>query len=221
MREFDWSVVGRSGDLLMAGTRLTVGLFVGALVLATVMGLLLALMRLSPVGPFRWLAAVYVWIMRGIPVFVTLLFAFFVARDLPGLGWLTPIWAGVLGLGIDGAAYKAEIIRAGIIAVDPGQYEASEALGMPKAHYMRKIILPQSIRVIVPTYMSNSILLLKATSVAVGIGLVELTGITRQLSNSTNRLVELFTAAAVIYLVLTTVLVLLQEFLERRFALKT
>ena len=221
MRDYDWSVIGRSGDLLMEATRLTLGLFAASLVLATVLGLILALMRLSPIGPLRWLSAAYVWILRGIPVFVTLLFAFFVARDLPGLGWLTPIWAGVLGLGVDGAAYKAEIIRAGIIAVDPGQYEASEALGMTKTHYMRKIIIPQSIRVIVPTYMSNSILLLKATSVAVGIGLVELTGITRQLSNSTNRLIELFTAAAVIYLLLTTVLVLLQEFLERRFALKT
>jgi polar amino acid transport system permease protein len=221
MRDFDWSVVGRAGDLLMAGTRLTLGLFAGSLVLATVLGLILALMRLSPVAPFRWFAATYVWILRGIPVFVTLLFAFFVARDLPGLGWLTPIWAGVLGLGVDAAAYKAEIIRAGIMAVDPGQYEASEALGMTKAHYMRRIIIPQSIRVMVPTYMSNSILLLKATSVAVGIGLVELTGITRQLSNSTFRPIELFTAAAIIYLMLTTVLVLLQEFLERRFALKT
>jgi len=221
MRDFDWSVVGRSGDLLMAGTRLTLGLFVGSLLLATVLGLILALMRLSPVAPFRWFAATYVWILRGIPVFVTLLFAFFVARDLPGLGWLTPIWAGVLGLGVDAAAYKAEIIRAGIMAVDPGQYEASEALGITKAHYMRRIIIPQSIRVMVPTYMSNSILLLKATSVAVGIGLVELTGITRQLSNSTFRPIELFTAAAIIYLTLTTVLVLLQEFLERRFALKT
>ena len=221
MRDFDWSVVGRSGDLLMAGTRLTLGLFAGSLVLATVLGLILALMRLSPVAPFRWFAATYVWILRGIPVFVTLLFAFFVARDLPGLGWLTPIWAGVRGLGGDAAAYKAEIIRAGIMAVDPGQYEASEALGMTKAHYMRRIIIPQSIRVMVPTYMSNSILLLKATSVAVGIGLVELTGITRQLSNSTFRPIELFTAAAIIYLMLTTVLVLYQEFLERRFALKT
>jgi len=221
MREFDWSVIGRSGDLLMAGTRLTVGLFLAALVLATALGLILALMRLSPVRPLRWFAGTYIWIMRGIPVFVTLLFAFFVARDLPGFGWLTPIWAGVIGLGIDGAAYKAEIIRAGIMAVDHGQHEASEALGMTKAHYMRRIIIPQSIRVIVPTYMSNSILLLKATSVAVGIGLVELTGITRQLSNSTFRPIELFTAAAFIYLVLTTVLVLLQEFLERRFALKT
>ncbi len=221
MSEWDWAVVGRSWNLLMEGTRLTLGLFAAALVLATILGLILALMRLSPIAPLRWLSAGYVWAFRGIPVFVTLLFAFFVARDLPGLGWLTPVQAGMLGLGVDAAAYKAEIIRAGLLSVDPGQHEASEALGMTKAHYMRRIIIPQSIRVIVPTYMSNSILLLKATSVAVGIGLVELTGITRQLSNSTFRTVELFTAAAAIYLVLTTLLVVPQEYLERRFALKT
>lgn len=218
MRDYDWSVIGRSWDLLMSGTRLTIGLFVVSLLLATAVGLILALMRLSPIAPLRWLAVLYVWIFRGIPVFVTLLFAFFVVGRELGL---TPIQSGIIGLGFDAAAYKAEIIRAGIMAVDPGQYEASEALGMTKRHYMRRIIVPQSIRVIVPTYMSNSILLLKATSVAVGIGLVELTGITRQVYNSTFRPIELFTAAAFIYLVLTTVLVVLQELLERRFALKT
>ncbi len=214
----DWSVVFRSWDLLMEGTQITVGLFVVALLLATAVGLALAVMRLSPIAPLRWISATYVWIFRGTPVLVTLFFGFFVIGREFGL---TPFWSGVLGLGLDGAAYKAEIIRAGIMAVDPGQSEASEALGMTKAHYMRRIIIPQSIRVIVPTYMSNSILLLKATSVAVGIGIVELTGITRQLSNSTFQPIELFTAAAVIYLALTTALVVAQELLERRFALKT
>ncbi len=202
----------------MEGTKITIGLFAVAIILATGVGLALAIMRLSPIAPLRWLSATYVWVFRGTPVLVTLFFAFFVVGREFGL---TPFWSGVLGLGLDGAAYKAEIIRAGILAVDPGQHEASEALGMTKRHYMRRIIIPQSIRVIVPTYMSNSILLLKATSVAVGIGLVELTGITRQLSNSTFRPVELFTAAAFIYLVLTTLLVVPQEFLERRYALKT
>lgn len=214
----DWSVVFRSWDLLMEGTQITVGLFVVALLLATAVGLALAVMRLSPIAPLRWISATYVWIFRGTPVLVTLFFGFFVIGREFGL---TPFWSGVLGLGLDGAAYKAEIIRAGIMAVDPGQSEASEALGMTKAHYMRRIIIPQSIRVIVPTYMSNSILLLKATSVAVGIGIVELTGITRQLSNSTFQPIELFTAAAVIYLALATALVVAQELLERRFALKT
>jgi polar amino acid transport system permease protein len=213
----DWGIVPRSWDLLMEGARITVGLFAFAIVLATVVGMLLAIMRLSPIAPLRWISATYVWIFRGTPVLVTLFFAFFVVGRELGL---SPFWSGVLGLGFDGAAYKAEIIRAGILAVDPGQTEAAEALGMTKRHYMRRIIIPQSIRVIVPTYMSNSILLLKATSVAVGIGIVELTGITRQLSNSTFQPIELFTAAAVIYLALTTVLVVAQEILERRFTLK-
>jgi len=213
----DWSIVSRSWDLLMEGTKITVGLFAAAIVLATVVGLILAVMRLSHIAPLRWLSATYVWIFRGTPVLVTLFFAFFVVGRSLGL---SPFWSGVFGLGLDGAAYKAEIMRAGILAVDPGQQEAAEALGMTKAHYMRRIIIPQSIRVILPTYMSNSILLLKATSVAVGIGIVELTGITRQLSNSTFQPIELFTAAAVIYLALTTVLVIAQEVLERRFTLK-
>lgn len=201
----------------MEGTKITLGLFAAALVLATVIGLILAIMRLSPIKPLRWFSAGYVWVFRGTPVLVTLFFAFFVlGRELG----LSAFWSGVLGLGFDGAAYKAEIIRAGIMAVDQGQYEASEALGMTKFHYMRRIIIPQSIRVVVPTYMSNAILLLKATSVAVAIGLVELTGITRQLANSTFRPIELFAAASLIYLVLTTVLVVAQELLERRFVLK-
>lgn len=214
----EWSIVYRSWDLLMEGTLVTLRLFGWAILLATAVGLTLAVMRLSQIKPLRWFSATYVWLFRGTPVLVTLFFAFFVlGRELG----LTPFWSGVLGLGFDGAAYKAEIIRAGILAVDPGQFEASEALGMTKTHYMRRIIIPQSIRVMIPTYMSNSILLLKATSVAVGIGLVELTGITRQLANSTFRPIELLTAAAVIYLVLTTALVVAQEILERRFALKT
>ncbi|MFV1999737.1 MAG: amino acid ABC transporter permease [Acidimicrobiia bacterium] len=216
--ELDWGVVPRSWDLLFAGTRITLLLFALSLILATVLGLILALMRLSRFRTARWFSLGYVWIFRGIPVLVTLFFAFFVLGRRFGL---TPLQAGILGLGVDAAAYKAEIIRAGIMSVDPGQYEASEALGMTRGHYMRRIILPQGIRVIIPTYISNTILVLKATSVAVAIGIIELTGITRQLSNSTTRPIELFTAAAGIYLVLTTVLVVLQEVLERRFALKT
>lgn len=214
----DWGIVPRAWHLLMEGTRITLGLFGLSIVLATAVGFALAMMRLSPIGPLRWISATYVWIFRGTPVLVTLFFAFFVlGRELG----LSPFWSAVLGLGFDGASYKAEIIRAGILAVDPGQREASEALGMTKRHYMRRIIIPQSIPVIIPTYMSNSILLLKATSVAVGIGLVELTGITRQLANSTFQPIELLTAAALIYLALTTALVIGQEMLERRFVLKT
>jgi len=216
--EFDWGVVVRSWDLLLQGTWLTLVLFFVSLLVGTALGLMLALMRMSRFRAVRWLSLGYIWVFRGIPVLVILFFSFFVVGRRLGL---TPVQAGILGLGFSAAAYKAEIIRAGILSVDPGQAEASEALAMSKRHYMRRVIIPQSIRVIIPTYMSNSILVLKVTSVAVAIGIVELTGITRQLSNSTTRPIELFTAAAGIYVFLTTVLVVLQEVLERRFALKT
>ena len=216
--ELDWDVVRRSWNLLIDGTWVTLQLFGWSLLLATVLGLLLALMRLSRFRVLRWLSLGYVWLFRGIPVLVALFFAFFVLGRQVGL---SPLQSGVLGLGTSAAAYKAEIIRAGIMSVDPGQFEAAECLAMTRRHYMRRIIIPQGIRVMVPTYMSNTILVLKVSSVAVAIGIVELTGITRQLSNSTNRPIELFTAAAFIYLFLTTVLIILQEFLERQFALKT
>jgi His/Glu/Gln/Arg/opine family amino acid ABC transporter permease subunit len=216
--ELDWGVVVRSWDLLIDGTWLTLQLFVWSLLLGTVLGLFLALMRLSRFRVLRWLSVGYVWLFRGIPVLVALFFAFFVlGRDVG----LSPLHSGILGLGTSAAAYKAEIIRAGIMSVDPGQHEAAEGLAMTRRRYMRRIIIPQGIRVMVPTYMSNTILVLKVSSVAVAIGIVELTGITRQLSNSTNRPIELFTAAALIYLLLTTVLVILQEILERQFSLKT
>lgn len=216
--EWDWGIVVRTFDLLLLGTRLTLVLFFFSSLLGTVLGLVLALMRMSRFRLARWSSLFYIWVFRGIPVLVILFFAFFVVGRRMGL---TSVQAGSLGLGFSAAAYIAEIIRAGIMSVDPGQSEASEALAMTKRHYMRRVILPQSIRVIIPTYMSNSILVLKVTSVAVAIGIVELTGITRQLSNSTTRPIELFTAAAVLYVFLTTVLVVVQEVLERRFALKT
>ncbi len=216
--ELDWGVVVRAFDLLLKGTWLTLILFFFSMLLGSVLGLILALMRMSRYRVARWFSLGYIWFFRGIPVLVILFFAFFVVGRELGL---TPVQSGILGLGFSAAAYIAEIVRAGIISVDPGQFEASESLGMTKRHYMRKIIIPQSIRVIIPTYMSNSILVLKVTSVAVAIGIVELTGITRQLSNSTTRPIELFTAAAGIYVILTTVIIVAQEVLERRFALKT
>ncbi len=216
--ELDWGVVGRAFDLLLKGTWLTLILFFFSMLLGSVLGLILALMRMSRFRAARWFSLGYIWLFRGIPVLVILFFAFWVV----GLERaLSAVQSGILGLGFSAAAYIAEIIRAGIISVDPGQFEASESLGMTKRHYMRRIIIPQSIRVIIPTYMSNSILVLKVSSVAVAIGIVELTGITRQLANSTRQPIELLTAAAGIYVILTTLLIVAQELLERRFALKT
>ncbi len=198
-------------------TWVSIQVFAWSLVLASFIGLLFALMRLSNVRALRWIAGIYVWIFRGLPALVILFFAFFwVGRVLD----LTSFQAAILGLGVSSGAYKAEIIRAGILAVDNGQREASDALAMTRAQSMRRIILPQGIRVMIPNYVSNSTLLFKSTSLATVIGLNELTGKSRQLANSTFKPIEILTAAGVIYLVLTSVLVGAQVLLERRYAVK-
>lgn len=215
----DWGLIGDIFPLLMEATKLTLQLFAGGLVVATLLGLLIALMRQSRFFAFRWFAAIYIWFFRAMPTLVIIFLAFFVvARDW--LTFLSPLQAAILGLGAGAGAYKAEIVRSGILSVDPGQWEAAEALGMTSAHRMRRIILPQAVRVMVPPYLSNTVLVLQTTSLATAIGLVELTGLSRQLSNSTFKPIEVMLTAAVIYLALSSAIVLAQMYLERRLALK-
>ena len=216
----DWELIGDVFPLLWRATSISLQMFVGGLALATVLGLLLALMRQSRFLPLRWFAAVFIWFFRALPTLVIIFLAFFVvAREW--LTFLSPQQAGIIGLGFGAGAYKAEIIRSGILSVDVGQWEAAEALGMSKALYMRRIILPQAVRVMIPPYLSNTVLVLQTTSLATAIGIVELTGLSRQLSNSTFQPIEIMLTAAFIYLALSSVIVLLQMFLERRLALKT
>jgi polar amino acid transport system permease protein len=216
----DWGLIVDIFPLLMEATRLTLQLFAGGLIVATVLGLLIALMRQSRFFPLRWLAAIYIWFFRAMPTLVIIFLAFFVvARDW--LTFLSPLQAAILGLGVGAGAYKAEIIRSGILSVDPGQWEAAEALGMSPAHRMRRIILPQGFRIMIPPYLSNTVLVLQTTSLATAIGLVELTGLSRQLSNSTFQPIEVMLLTAMIYLVMSSAIVLAQIYLERRLALKT
>jgi len=213
----NFDIVWRSREIFWEATWISVQLFVLSLIVATVIGLALALMRMSRFRVLRWLSALYVWVFRGLPALVILFFAFFWLGNNLGM---SPFQSAILGLSVSSAAYKAEIIRAGLLAVDPGQYEASEALGFTRTHYMRRIVIPQGIRVMIPNYVSNSTLLFKSTSLAAVIGLTELTGRSRQLANSTFQPIEILTAAGVIYLVVTSLMTVSQGYFERRFELK-
>ncbi len=213
----NWDIVWRSRAIFWEALWTSIQLFVISLVLATIVGLIFAIMRMSRFRTLRWLSAAYVWVFRGLPALVILFFAFFWLGN--SLGW-SPFQSAILGLAASSGAYKAEIIRAGLLSVDPGQYEASEALGFTRAHYMRRIVIPQGIRVMIPNYVSNSTLLFKSTSLAAVIGLTELTGRSRQLANSTFQPIEILTAAGVIYLVVTSLMTLSQGWFERRFAVK-
>lgn len=217
--EFDTEAFVQYFPVILRSARLTILLFIVSLLAGTVLGMVLALMRLAKSRWLRWLAAGYVWLFRGIPPLIVLFFAFYA---LPQFGMtLSAVQAGMLGLTVVSGAYKAEIIRSGIMSVDAGQWEAAEALAMSRRHYMRRIVMPQAIRIMIPPYMSNTITLLKSTSLASVITITEITGMSNRLISSSFKAFEILAIAAIIYLALNTVLVLIQELLERRYALNT
>lgn len=215
----DWNVVLESFPLIWKGASKTVSLFAWSLVVGTLAGFAIALMKISPAKALSWSATIFSWLFRGIPLLILLFYAFFA---LPEVGWLlSPFWAAVLGLSLWTAAYQAEVIRSGLIAVDQGQTEASDALGMTRSHSMRKIILPQSIRIMIPPFTSNATTLLKQTSLATLVTVPEMTLLTQRIFSNNFKFIEPIFVLAVIYLGMTTVLFIGQQIVERAFRLKT
>ena len=206
--------------VILKGFWITIRLFLWSLLISTVGGFVLALMRISPIALLRWVSGGIGWLFRGIPLLLILFYAFFALPEISRTLMFDPFWAAVVGLSIWTAAYQSEAIRSGIIAVDRGQIEASEALGMTKRHYMRKIVLPQSIRIMVPPFIGNSINTMKQTALAAVITVPEMTLLARQIISEDFKVAEPLLTLALIYLVLTTVLLMAQQGLERVFRLK-
>lgn len=185
-----------------------------------VLGLFTALGRLSQmsVPVFRWIAGLYIWLFRGTPLLVQIIFVYFAVPQLTGdrviLGELT---SAIIALSLNEGAYMAEIIRAGITSVDVGQMEACQALGMPRWLAMRRVILPQAIRFIIPPTGNEFISMLKNTSLAYVIGAHEVLFETQQIYSANLRYFELLSVVAVWYLAMTTVATYLQSRLEQRF----
>jgi polar amino acid transport system permease protein len=194
----------------------------GAFVIGLVAGTVLALMRLSSVGPYRWLATAYIEFFRGLPAIIV-----FIAFSLLPLAFdgltipFDPYGVVWLALGIVAAAYMAEVIRAGIQAVPKGQVEAARSLGMPAGVATRKIVLPQAFRIVLPPLANDLILLVKDSSLVFVIGVStsanELTGFGRELANSYSNLTPLITAGFC-YLLITLPLGILVRRLEARAA---
>ena len=206
--------------VILKGFWITIRLFLWSLIFSTVVGLVLALMRISPVAVLRWISGGIGWLFRGIPLLLILFYAFFALPEISQSLMFDPFWAAVVGLSIWTAAYQSEAIRSGIIAVDKGQIEASEALGMTKRHYMGKIIIPQSIRIMIPPFIGNAINTMKQTSLAAVITVPEMTLLARQIISEDFKVAEPLLTLAFIYLVLTTLLLVVQQGVERIFQLK-
>jgi polar amino acid transport system permease protein len=232
---FQWDVVGEYlfSDPVLRGLRNTLILTVLAMAIGVVGGVLLAVMRLSPNPVLAGAAAVYIWLFRGTPVITQLIFWNFLAALYPRLGLGIPFGptfvsvdtnavisvfaASLLGLGLNEAAYMAEIVRGGIQSVDHGQSEAAGALGLSRTQTLRRIVLPQAMRVIVPPTGNETISMLKTTSLVVVIAYFELTVAVQTIYSRTFQTIPLLIVAALWYLALTSVLSVGQMFIERRF----
>jgi polar amino acid transport system permease protein len=201
--------------ILLQGCAVTIQLTLGALVLSTLLGFVWALMRLSPSAVLRWPAVTFITIIRGIPIIVQLFYMYFV---LPDLGiQLSAFQAGFIGLGIAYSSYQAENFRAGIQAVDHGQIEAAQSLGMRPAVVMRRVVLPQAIRVFLPPYGNTMIMMLKDSSIASAITVAELTRGGQLIAASTFKNMTVFTLVALLYLTMSLPLTFLARWLEHRF----
>jgi polar amino acid transport system permease protein len=217
-----WQQVFHPDSILFRTLWATVYISVAAQTAGVLLGLLAALARMSRFAPLRWMSGVYVWIFRGTPVLVQIFYVYF-AFSWPTLrfGFWTitdAAIAGTIALSINEGAYMREIIRAGIDSVDKGQMEAAKSVGMTYGLAMRRIILPQAARVIVPPLGNEFNNMLKTTSLLAFIGVTELFQDAEIHYSQTFKPVEYFTAVAFWYLVLTTLWSVAQAYIERRLA---
>ncbi|MER7759400.1 amino acid ABC transporter permease [Streptomyces sp. NPDC097619] len=213
---------------ILSGLGNTVIISVASMALGLVLGVVFAVMRLSKNPVTSTIAWLYIWFFRGTPVYVQLLIWFNLALIFPilNLGFykdemtqvMTPFLAALLGLGLNEGAYMAEIVRAGIQSVDEGQTEASHALGMKQTQTMRRVVLPQAMRVIVPPTGNEFINMLKTSSLVVAVQYADLLRAAQDIAATSFAVMEMFFVASIWYLALTSVFSVGQYYLERHYA---
>jgi polar amino acid transport system permease protein len=233
-KRLEWHVVGEFlfDHRILDGVVLTLELTASAMAMGVILGVVLAVMRLSPnplVSGVSWL---YIWFFRATPVLVQLLFWEFIAAVYPSISLgipfvgvefvhgsantvITTYIAALLGLGLNEGAYMAEIVRAGIISVDEGQTDAAQSLGMSRLQIMRRIVLPQAMRVIIPPTGNETISMLKTSSLASVIALTELLLAAENIFSVNFKPIQLLIVASIWYAVCTSVLYVGQYYLER------
>jgi len=225
--KIEWSFVGKflTVPSILFGLVNTITMSILAMALGLVLGVLIAIMRMSTNPVMRAVALGYVWLFRGTPVILQLLLWFNLALVFPTVGlpgvWemrtvdlMTPFLAALLGLGINQGAYTSEVVRAGLLSVDVGQYEAAKAIGMPRLLALRRIILPQAMRVIIPPIGNEFVGMIKLTSLASVIQYAEMLHSAQNIYYANARVIELLIVAGIWYVVVVTVLSLIQSRVE-------
>jgi polar amino acid transport system permease protein len=218
MTEFFTRLYNNIPNIAIA-TGTTVFLSLVAIVLGLLLGLLLALGRISSFKPLSKLCWFYIWLFRGTPLLMQIVFIYYYLPVILQFQLSNyDLYAAFIALGLNSAAYLAEIIRAAIQSIDKGQFEASRALGMPYWLTMKRIIIPQSIRRMIPPVGNEFIMLLKDTSLVSSIGITELLRTGRQMINATGNPMFLI-PIALIYLFLTTVFTFIFEKIEKKYSI--
>jgi polar amino acid transport system permease protein len=232
---FQWVWVGHYlfDSRVLRGVWTTIYLTFLAMVIGIALGIVAAVMRLSPNPILSSASWLYIWFFRGTPLLVQVLFWYNVAALFPTIALgvpfgpaiihesanelITPLVAALLALGLNEGAYMSEIVRAGIISVDEGQTDAAQSLGMSRLQTMRLIVLPQAMRVIIPPTGNETISMLKNTSLLYVASFTELTYSVTQIYNVNFKVIPLLIVASIWYLVLTSILYVGQYFIERRY----
>jgi polar amino acid transport system permease protein len=204
--------------ILLKGAVVTIEITFCSFILSTLLGLVLALMRVSQNRVVSNAAATFINVIRGLPIIVQLFYIYFV---LPDLGvQLSAFQAGFIGLGVAYSVYQAENFRAGIQAIDHGQIEAAQSIGMRGAMIMRRVVLPQAFRIALPPYGNTLVMMLKDSSLASTITVAEMTRAGQLIASSTFQNMTVFTLVALLYLALSLPLVYGLRRIERRLGLK-
>lgn len=228
--QIDWPVVAEyfAMPVLLTGLGNTLLITFLSMLIGLALGVVFAIMRLSRNPVTNGVASLYIWFFRGTPVYLQLLLWFNLALVFPtvNLGFwqarmvdvMTPLAASLLGLGINEGAYMTEIVRGGILSVDRGQLDAASSIGMTRLMAMRRIVLPQAMRVIVPSIGNEFIGLLKTSSMASAIAFTELLQRAQMIYFVNAKVIELLIVAAAWYLAVVTIFSAIQSLVERYFA---
>ncbi len=214
---FDWSVVWRYRDALALGTAMTFLLTIATMAIAVPCGIVVASLRLYGVPPLRRLATAYVELFRNLPLILVVYWAFYVLPIVTGVG-LSAFATGLAALALNVTAYNAETFRAGINSIRRGQLEAALALGMSRTQALRRVVVPQALRRVLPVLASTWVSLFKDTSLVSVIAVGELAYVSMQARAQTFRVLEMLTAMAAIYWLLGYPQAKLVDWIERRYA---
>jgi polar amino acid transport system permease protein len=223
---FFWDSLFKPSPAIINGLGLTLGISVLAQIIGVILGVFAAMGKMAKLPILRVIANIYIWIFRGTPLLVQLAFFYYGLAAAGIFKWpalnagpvdiLPQVLAGIVILGVNEGAYMAEIVRAGILAVDPGQTEAAKSLGMTYRQNMQRIVLPQAARVIIPPLGNEFNNMLKTTSLLSVISVYELYNTFSVAQGTSYATFELFAACAVWYLMLTTIWGFIQSKIEKR-----